>query len=310
MKKNYFVLVSIVLVALPLVASAIEYPFGNIKGNSPAEYIHALYVWGLGIVGALAVVSIAYGGFMYMVGKVDDGKDIITQALLGLLLLFGAWLILYTINPDLATLKDPVLTQQTNNFKEAGVDEQNKSLLAANALTPSNPSLTSNGTVSQNTTNYVKNATNLNGVDQARAAAIIQAESSGDPNAVHTDIDGKSSYGLMQIRVGTARYLDPTGTQNLSDSEVAAKLTSDPNYNINLGTKYYSDLLNEYGDPTLAHAAYNGGPTANDPSVDCPGQRRWQCVWDDTAQTVPNTGYAPTRTYIVNINKYVASYKP
>jgi len=109
MKKSGALLIflSLFLLVLPFIASAIEYPFGGLKGDqiTPCDYIKALFVWGLGIVGALAVTAIAYGGAHYMMGKVEEGKEIMYSALLGLLLLFGSWLILYTINPDLATLK-------------------------------------------------------------------------------------------------------------------------------------------------------------------------------------------------------------
>jgi hypothetical protein len=91
----------------PLFAlAALEYPFGGLKGTpTPCEYIKQVYIWGLGVAGVLAVTVVAYGGFLYMAGKTDMGKDYITSALLGLLLLFGAWLILNTINPELAQLK-------------------------------------------------------------------------------------------------------------------------------------------------------------------------------------------------------------
>jgi hypothetical protein len=330
MKKyiTFSLLIYIVLLFLPiLVSAAIEHPFGGMGSNpNPCTYTKTIFVWGLGIVGALAVASIAYGGFRYMVGDVQNGKDIIYSALLGLLLLMATWLILYTINPDLATLQcnattstdpgTPTAQQQAQDFSEAGVDNtaQNQDLLSQKALDQDNPPATTNCPINQNATNAVNNATNLNGVDKARVIAIIQAESSGNTNATHQDVDGKSSYGLMQIRVGTARQLDPSGTSGLTDAQVGQKLMSDQNYNINLGTKYYSDLVTRYnGDTTKAHAAYNGGPMANNPSANCPGQARWQCVWDSngcygTTNTncTPNTGYAPTRTYISNINCYVS----
>ncbi|MFH0851984.1 MAG: hypothetical protein V1845_00015 [bacterium] len=109
MKKSvlFFLIISFILIALPLIALALsEHPFGQL--SSPAEYIKKLYAWGLGIVGATAVTAFAYGGVYYMVGSTKEGKEIMLAALLGLLLLFGAWLVLYTINPDLATFKDPM----------------------------------------------------------------------------------------------------------------------------------------------------------------------------------------------------------
>lgn len=107
MKKYFlfFILIYFIILFLPLAASAIEYPFGTLGANpTPCEYMKTVFVWGLGIVGAVAVASIAYGGFRYMVGNVQPGKEIIYSALLGLLLLMASWLILYTINPDLATM--------------------------------------------------------------------------------------------------------------------------------------------------------------------------------------------------------------
>lgn len=129
-----------------------------------------------------------------------------------------------------------------------------------------------------------------------RLRAIMAVESAGNPKA-----ENKGSTGLMQIQPGTARALDPQ-LESLSDSQIQNILISDPNKNIELGAKYYKSLLEKYdGDKTLATAAYNGGPSANDPSKDCPGMRRWQCLWDNPEHTVPNTGYAETRVYVPNI---------
>ncbi len=143
----------------------------------------------------------------------------------------------------------------------------------------------------------------LNGVDQNLVKAIIQAESSGNANAIHLDKDGKTSYGLMQVRPDTAKRYDST-LANLSDAQIGEKL-KDPDYNVKLGTAYLQDLASKYnGDLDKVIAAYNGGPGANKPSVDCPGSMRWQCQWDNTAQTIPNTGYKVTRNYVVKVNNY------
>jgi len=145
------------------------------------------------------------------------------------------------------------------------------------------------------------------GVSPSRLKAIIAAESSANNNATHTDLDGETSYGLMQIRPDTARGLDPS-LAGLSDEQIGERLRN-PQYNVELGAKYYGDLLNKYsGDETKASAAYNGGPGANLPSQNCPGQLRWQCLWDNDEHTVANErpghpGYGPTRKYIDNTNQ-------
>jgi hypothetical protein len=140
-------------------------------------------------------------------------------------------------------------------------------------------------------------------VPESRIKAIIMAESSGNPSATHTDGDGKSSYGLMQVRPDTARQIEPS-LRGKSDGEVAAYLQNNNN-NIDLGTRYYGSLMGKYGgNRDLASSAYNGGPGANKASQNCPGQMRWQCTCDQGTVdqcTKQNTGYAPTRRYIANI---------
>lgn len=146
---------------------------------------------------------------------------------------------------------------------------------------------------------YVASATNLNGVEANRVKALIQAESSGNPLIPSRDIDGGSSYGLMQVRPETAKLYDPS-VRGLSDYEIGQKLTNDNNYNIDIGTKRLSGLYKKYGDWDLAVAGYNGGEMANKPSVNCPGSYRWQCLYDNNEHTLLNErpghpGYGPTR---------------
>ena len=70
-------------------------------------YLETVFAFGISIAGILAVTMIVIGGIQYVTaydnpGSAENAKNRITQALLGLLLAIGAWLILYTINPDLA----------------------------------------------------------------------------------------------------------------------------------------------------------------------------------------------------------------
>lgn len=87
------------------------------NGNcSPSQttlegYIQQLYNFALVIGGILAVGMIVAGSIYISVsGSVDkerEGKSFITSALLGLAILFGAYLILKTINPNLTVLTPP-----------------------------------------------------------------------------------------------------------------------------------------------------------------------------------------------------------
>ena len=82
------------------------------KTPSPAEYVARLYVFGLTVAGLLAFGAIVYGSIKYIVSagntsSQEDAKGQIYQAILGLVLLLGASIILYTINPKLVTLTNP-----------------------------------------------------------------------------------------------------------------------------------------------------------------------------------------------------------
>jgi hypothetical protein len=83
-------------------------------------------------------------------------------------------------------------------------------------------------------------------LDPNLVAAVIWAESSGDPDAVSS----KGARGLMQLMPETAR--------ELGVSEIL-----DPRENVEGGTRYLRQLIDAHeGDLSLALAAYNAGPQA------------------------------------------------
>lgn len=87
-----------------------------------------------------------------------------------------------------------------------------------------------------------------NNVDPSLALAVAQAESGGqqyDANGAPLT-SSAGAIGVMQLEPGTAAQYgaDPTN----------------PIENIDAGTAYLGDLLNQYGDTGTALAAYNWGP--------------------------------------------------
>lgn len=70
------------------------------------EYVTGLYNFALAFVIVSALLMITIGGFYYIVSagnqaQAGTAKKIITDALIGLIVVFVTWLVLYTINPDL-----------------------------------------------------------------------------------------------------------------------------------------------------------------------------------------------------------------
>lgn len=86
----------------PLLTSALN------SGSLP-DYINTVFKIVLSVGAILAVLRIAYGGYLYMGsadmwGNKQHAKEIIGDAIIGLLLLFAIYLILDQINPCLLNL--------------------------------------------------------------------------------------------------------------------------------------------------------------------------------------------------------------
>src|SRR3989344_5480791 len=69
--------------------------------------INSIYKYSLYIVGMVIFVRFFQGGWMYLTSaggadKTGKAKEIMQNAVIGAIILFSAWLILYVINPDLA----------------------------------------------------------------------------------------------------------------------------------------------------------------------------------------------------------------
>ena len=72
------------------------------------KYLNILIKLFLGISAVLAMIMIVWGGIQYMTSELasskEAGRESITHAVLGLLLALGAWLLLFTLNPDLLNI--------------------------------------------------------------------------------------------------------------------------------------------------------------------------------------------------------------
>ncbi|MBI3273536.1 MAG: Ig-like domain-containing protein [Candidatus Colwellbacteria bacterium] len=96
-----------------------EVPLPKLPGipnpcTGPAEYIQYWFYLGLYLAGIAALLAAVAGGTLYMVSatmqNAATGKKLMTNALLGLILLFGSWLLLTTLGgAGLTKLKNPVL---------------------------------------------------------------------------------------------------------------------------------------------------------------------------------------------------------
>ena|SRR5690348_9269916 len=85
-------------------------PDGTVQAGNLPQCVAQVYKWSLGIGTLLALLMTVIGGYYIMTSRGNAeqssrGKEMITGAIIGLVLLFCAYLILYTINPDLTSLR-------------------------------------------------------------------------------------------------------------------------------------------------------------------------------------------------------------
>jgi len=118
LRKKFFLLIPILVIFCTVIASHASFaqmaPLENVPGfesetqnvqDFPA-YITSIYNLAIWIVGISALLMGSFGAFTYLTSagntsQVNKGKDIIKDAMIGLILVLATWLILHTINPDL-----------------------------------------------------------------------------------------------------------------------------------------------------------------------------------------------------------------
>ena len=75
----------------------------TVNSSHVGQYIATMYRYAVGIVAIVAIVMTVYGGFRYLIGAsmgdIAAGKKIIQDAIAGLMIALGAYLILQTVNP-------------------------------------------------------------------------------------------------------------------------------------------------------------------------------------------------------------------
>ncbi|KPJ56464.1 hypothetical protein AMJ49_04775 [Parcubacteria bacterium DG_74_2] len=120
--KKILIIFSLIILSTLLLSSfslaqkplEVDYPevFGETLPEKPVlpEYIKYIFNLALLLGGLVAFGALVYGGFRYLtsVGSpaaMDDAKNQITAGILGLVILLASYLILTTVNPQLAILK-------------------------------------------------------------------------------------------------------------------------------------------------------------------------------------------------------------
>lgn len=122
---------------------------------------------------------------------------------------------------------------------------------------------------------------------------VIRQESAFDAAVV----SHAGAVGLMQLMPATAKLV----AGKLKKKAPGKSELTDPDLNIQLGSNYLRDVLDQlYGNPVLATAAYNAGPSRVKrwlPETDMPAD-----IW---VELIP---FSETRTYVQRVFTYASIY--
>ncbi len=136
--------------------------------------------------------------------------------------------------------------------------------------------------------------------DAALVHAITRQESAFDEKARSS----AGALGLMQLMPYTARQT----ARKLKLAYSKSRLTSDPGYNLRLGTAYLDQLLTKYGGSyILALAAYNAGPNAVARWLRANGDPR--DFETDPVRWIERIPYSETRDYVRRVLETTQVYR-
>ena len=240
--------------------------------NALGQYLNIIIKLAIGIAAVLAVVLIVMGVIQYMstelVSGKEEGKKRITNAVLGLLVALGAWLILYTINPNLLSTTLVIPKTQISYFEVSGAQvrtpggppirvsfraEAYPAASAASQATGVDPAFilaifaqeTNSG---KNTGGCLPANANMYPEDMAALATIVGSGNVSNTNVSCASGGGRGgAIGLMQFRPTTWLATRDTPTRdpwNINDALMVGAILLKQNGAINdprnAACKYYS----------------------------------------------------------------------
>jgi len=130
--------------------------------------------------------------------------------------------------------------------------------------------------------------------------AIIRQESTFNTSIVSS----AGARGLMQLMPGTAQLV----ANKLGLKHNQAKLTSDPAYNVTLGSAYLADMIDRFnGSYILAIASYNAGPSRIRQWLDTYGDPRTEAI--DVVDWLELIPFSETRNYVQRVMEAMLVYR-
>jgi|GEM_PF-2599593 len=208
-----------------------------------AQYIQGIYNYILGIVAALAIAFVVWGGVKWLTAsgdssRVTSARTTITNALVGLVLALGSWFILNTINPSLVSLTPIRVELIPRNVFSLN------SYMAGNSDAPG--TLTEVGIQPGNTAQYPTNLTIPSGACPGRNKSY-----KGDGDII---IPG------IKRPVPKSWYTIQCGNEGITDALIAKYMVEQAKTGVPAGA-LMANIMSEAG-PCAVIRAFSGGPSS------------------------------------------------
>ena len=137
-------------------------------------------------------------------------------------------------------------------------------------------------------------------LENALLLAVMRQESAFDVEATSS----AGARGLMQIMPSTAKML----ARDLGMPYAPDKLTSDPHYNMKLGSYYLSSIISDFDDSyVMGVAAYNAGPSRVRAWIKAYGDPRTGAI--DILDWIELIPFEETRTYVQRVLENLQIYR-
>jgi len=138
------------------------------------------------------------------------------------------------------------------------------------------------------------------GIEEALVLAVMRQESAFATDA----LSSAGARGLMQLMPATARQV----ARHVGLKYSKARLTEDPEFNIQLGSAYLEGLLRQFdGSYLLAIAAYNAGPARVQQWIRANGDPRTYGV--DPVDWIEAIPFSETRNYVQRVLENLQVYR-
>jgi hypothetical protein len=145
---------------------------GNLYGGGGdlSTFLNNLFKFAIAIGAIGAVLRLAYAGYLYMGSDMwtqkGKAKEVISNVVLGLILLLAVWLILNQINPDILSFQ----ALKTIRDKPVQSGQSGQGQTPANSTIGGSPALNCTGS---------NNSFCMNGTPQTTVQQVIQGQNSG-----------------------------------------------------------------------------------------------------------------------------------